>query len=276
MCHVRRQGTGGELSAPSSPTGVVGSAAITPLLGSPTVRAEQVSQLVLGETADVLSADGEWRRLRCTLDGYEGWAHRGYLQELDPAAGDRWPGEGWSQGAELDTGGVRVRLPLRARVGIADGAFVLPDGRAGRLVSGRIAARPAAIADARATPPGEWAAQYFMGTPYQWGGVTAWGADCSGLVQTTFAARGVAVPRDAHDQARHGTERSPDAARPGDLLFFRSETSDRITHVAFLVTGALLVHSTITRGGVVTEDWRPESEAWARLRHRLVAVRCYD
>jgi hypothetical protein len=276
MCHVRRQGTGGELSAPSSPTLVVGVAAVTPLLAGPTVRAEQVSQLVLGETAEVLSADGEWRRLRCTHDGYEGWAHRGYLHELDPAAARRWLGEGWSHGAELDAGGVRARLPLRARVGIADGAFVLPDGRVGRLVSGRIAARPAAIADARSTPPEEWAAQYFLGTPYQWGGVTAWGADCSGLVQTTFAARGVAVPRDAHDQARHGTELPLDAARPGDLLFFRSETTDRITHVAFLATGDLLVHSTIARGGVVKEDWRAGSDAWARLRQRLAAVRRYE
>jgi cell wall-associated NlpC family hydrolase len=255
---------------------VVGVAAVTPLLAGPTVRAEQVSQLVLGETAALLAADGEWRRLRCTHDGYEGWAHRGYLRELDASELDGWGTAGWSLGAELDADGVRVLLPVRARVALEQGAIQLPDGRAGRLVNGRVAARAAVIADARATPPDEWAAQFFLGTPYQWGGVTPWGTDCSGLVQTTFAARGVGVPRDANDQAQAGVAVPPDQARPGDLLCFRSETSERITHVAFLSSGRLLVHSTISRGGVVREDWHPGGEAWARLHSRLVAVRRFE
>jgi len=282
MQRLRGQDAGGELSQAGN--AVVGVAAVTPLLAAPTVRAEQVSQLVLGETAELLAADGEWRRLRGTHDGYEGWAHRGYLRPIDAAALERWRGAGWSHGAELDAGGARVPLPLRARVGLAngtadgtaDGGFMLPDGRIGRLVSGRIAARTAAIAEARAAPPDEWAAHYFMGTPYQWGGVTPWGADCSGLVQTTFAARGIAVPRDAHDQAQHATAVPLDQARPGDLLFFQSETTDRITHVAFLSSESLLVHSTISGGGVVREDWRPGSDAWTRLRSRLATVRRYE
>jgi gamma-D-glutamyl-L-lysine dipeptidyl-peptidase len=279
MHRLRGQDAGGGLSQ-AAPAGVVGAAAITPLLAEPTVRSEQVSQLVLGETAELLAADGEWRRLRGTCDRYVGWAHHGYLRELDAAALDQWQRAGWSDGAELSAGGVRVSLPLRARVGLVSdgppGDFALPDGRTGRLVSGRIAARAASIADARTTPPDEWAAHYFLGTPYQWGGVTPWGADCSGLVQTTFLARGVAVPRDAHDQAHHGSAIGLDQARPGDLLFFRGETTDRITHVAFLSSGRLLVHSTLSCGGVVREDWHPGSPAWTRLERRLVAVRRYE
>ncbi|MGH7631728.1 MAG: NlpC/P60 family protein [Gemmatimonadales bacterium] len=270
---MRRADAGGELTASASPTGLLGVAAITPLLAGPTVRAEQVSQLVLGETAELLDVDGEWRRLRATHDGYQGWAHRGYLREVDPPLLEVWRSAGWSQGAELDAGGLRVRLPLRARVALENGRMLLPDGRTARLVSGHVAARAAAIADARAVPPEQWAAEHFAGAPYQWGGVTPWGADCSGLVQTTFAARGVVVPRDAHDQATGGTAVPLDQARPGDLLFFRGETTDRITHVAFLSSGRLLVHATISRGGVVKEDWHPGSGAWARLERRLVAVR---
>ncbi len=276
MRHVRREGAGGELTAERNPMGVVGVAAITPLLGGPTVRAAQVSQLLLGETAELLTTEGDWRHLRGTYDGYEGWAHRGYLREIDALALETWRAAGWSQGAELDAGGERVRLPLRARVMLDGGRMVLPDGRTARLVSGGVAARAAAIADARATPPEEWAARSFPGTPYQWGGVTPWGADCSGLVQTTFAARGLAVPRDAHDQAQAGVSVPLDQARPGDLLFFRGESSERVTHVAFLASGGCLVHSTISRGGVVREAWSEGGPAWDRLRRRLVAARRFE
>ena len=52
---------------------VAARAALVPLLAEPSLRAEQVSQLVLGETATVQDTSGEWRRVRCELDGYLGW-----------------------------------------------------------------------------------------------------------------------------------------------------------------------------------------------------------
>jgi cell wall-associated NlpC family hydrolase len=97
--------------------------------------------------------------------------------------------------------------------------------------------------------------------------------DCSGLVQTTFAARGVDVPRDSAQQAEAGTAVPLDAIRPGDLLFFHSETGPRITHVAFAAEGDTLIHSTIARGGVVQEPFAPGSRAGDALRPRLVAAR---
>jgi cell wall-associated NlpC family hydrolase len=59
---------------------------------------------------------------------------------------------------------------------------------------------------------------------------------------------------------------------PGDLLFFRGESGDRITHVAFAAEGNALIHSTVACGGVLIEPWLPGSRA-AALRDRLVAVR---
>ena len=82
-------------------------------------------------------------------------------------------------------------------------------------------------AAARAMPAERWALEHFEGAPYEWGGVTPWGVDCSGLVQTTFAARGVPLP--AGRRAPGGARRSRvplEAARPGDLLFFRGESGD--------------------------------------------------
>ena len=75
---VRCQSGGVALTSTLASAGVVGVAPVTPLLAAPGVRHEQVSQLVLGETATLLGSEGDWRRIRCTMDGYEGWAHRGY------------------------------------------------------------------------------------------------------------------------------------------------------------------------------------------------------
>jgi cell wall-associated NlpC family hydrolase len=275
VCRVRREG-GGSLTPAAPPAGVVAIAPVAPLLAAPGVRHEQVSQLLLGETATLMATDGEWRHLRNTLDGYEGWTHRGYLRELDAALLNAWSPTGWSEGAELEAEAARVRLPLRALVDLDRGAITLPDGRRARVVSGRVASRAAAVADARAVRPDVWAADHFLGAPYQWGGVTPWGADCSGLVQTTFAARGVAVPRDAHDQAIHGVPVPLDRAAPGDLLFFRGETTDRITHVGFLSEDDTIVHCTISRGGAVRERWASGSAARTRLQPRLVAARRYE
>jgi cell wall-associated NlpC family hydrolase len=63
-----------------------------------------------------------------------------------------------------------------------------------------------------------------------------------------------------------------DAVRPGDLLFFRGDGGDRITHVAFAAEGETLIHSTVSCGGVVCESWRAGSRA-AVLREKLVAAR---
>ena len=93
------------------------------------------------------------------------------------------------------------------------------------------------------------------------------------VLQTTFAARGTKLPRDAAQQVAVGSPISPDAIRPGDLLFFRSESGAvNITHVAFAAEADTLVHSTLACGGVVAESWLPGSRA-AGLRERLVAVR---
>jgi gamma-D-glutamyl-L-lysine dipeptidyl-peptidase len=105
-----------------------------------------------------------------------------------------------------------------------------------------------------------------------WGGVTPWGVDCSGLVQTTFAARGVSLPRDSAQQAGCGDSISLEAIRPGDLLFFNGESNTGITHVAFAGEADTLVHSTLSCGGMLIESWLPGTRA-AGLRERLVAVR---
>jgi cell wall-associated NlpC family hydrolase len=250
-------------------------AAVAPVATQPSVRAEQCNQLVLGETASVVDRQGDWIRVCTHRDDYDGWMHAGYLKLVETGVLDAWRSEAvaWSESAVVRASGWQATLPLGARVALEGEGVVLPDGRRGRIRSGSVRLLSDVISSARAKAPERWAAEYFLGSPYQWGGVTPWGVDCSGLVQTTFAARGIGLPRDAAQQVARGAVVSLDAVRPGDLLYFRSETgSGAITHVAFAGEADTLVHSTLACGSTVVESWLPGSRG-ATLRERLVAVR---
>ncbi|MFI5234740.1 MAG: NlpC/P60 family protein [Gemmatimonadales bacterium] len=252
---------------------VVATAPIAPVLREPAIRAEQVTQLLLGRLALVLEDRGDWRRVHCALDGYEGWLHTGYTRLLDDAAAEAWAAaaDGWSEGAVVEVGERLVRLPLGGRVRIGRNGIELPDGAMGHLIAGRVAAATVIGVGARAMPVDKWLLRFFGGAPYQWGGLTPWGVDCSGLMQTAFAARGLALPRDSFLQAEIGDEIALQDVRRGDLLFF-SENGRAVTHVALLGAEGKLVHSTLSCGGFVVEPWGPGTRA-AFLRDIFVIAR---
>lgn len=268
--HTQRE----ELLKAQSTSAAICRAALAPVLAQPSTRAEQVTQMVMGETASIEERSGEWRRLSLHVDGYSGWVHAGYLQEVPTEVVADWRARasGWSEGASVLVDRMSVPLPLRARVALEAGGVVLPDGRQGRISRGKVRPLSEVRAEAGTSLPEHWALEHFLGSPYLWGGVTPWGVDCSGLVQTTFAARGINLPRDSAQQAGCGEQITPEAIQPGDLLFFRGETSNGITHVAFAGEDETLVHSTIACGGVVMESWKLGNRA-EDLRRRLVVVR---
>lgn len=90
-------------------------------------------------------------------------------------------------------------------------------------------------------------AKRFLGLPYLWAGVTAWGFDCSGLTSAVYSELGMTLPRDAADQSLVGRGVPRGQLRPGDLLFF-SHTSQRgdIHHVAIYAGRGRVLQSPYT------------------------------
>ena len=80
-----------------------------------------------------------------------------------------------------------------------------------------------------------------LGKQYQWGASGPDKFDCSGLVQYSYSAAGLKVPRTSRDQYGSATPISLTDAEPGDLLFFRYDR--KISHVAIYLGDERFVHA---------------------------------
>jgi cell wall-associated NlpC family hydrolase len=190
-----------------------------------------VTQALYGEKVTVLAVHDGWARVAVRdqptpLDrrGYPGW-----LPVRQLTTGYNGTGANHSvvtRTALLHLHGRTLRLSYGTRLPVtgrdAHGNWLVrtPDGSGwlGRSALGKAAAPTGSSIVA--------AAKRFLGLRYLWGGVSAWGFDCSGLAWDLFRARGVAVPRDTGPQSRGGRKVGAGDLRPGDLVFYGSPATD--------------------------------------------------
>lgn len=64
-------------------------------------------------------------------------------------------------------------------------------------------------------------AKAYIGTPYRYGGTTAKGIDCSGLMLQCFKKAGYTLPRTAKEQSKFGKKVGWSSIKPGDIVFFK-------------------------------------------------------
>lgn len=104
-------------------------------------------------------------------------------------------------------------------------------------------------------------ARGFLGAPYRFAGRGPESFDCSGLVQRSFEAVGVRVPRTSRELAKTGQPVSPAALQPGDLVLF-ADSRGAVNHVGIFSGRGRFVHASSSRG--VVED--ALGSEWFRAR----------
>jgi cell wall-associated NlpC family hydrolase len=110
-------------------------------------------------------------------------------------------------------------------------------------------------------------ARTFLGVRYLWSGMTRHGIDCSGLTSVVMQHFGIALARDAADQARQGRPVPRADLRPGDLVFFGDGDWTTIHHVGIYAGQGLVLHAPHTGTRVQLTPLALWTDYWGARRY---------
>lgn len=216
---------------------------VVPVRHTPSQRSEMSSQLLFGETVEVLEEKGKlWCKIRATSDNFIGWVETNQLKPITPSEFDSFNAH-FAYSLEL----VQPVMGADHFIPITIGAR-LPEYDGIRFRLGEVFY----TFSGQAVTPGDFQptadfilklAKRYLNTPFLWGGRSPFGMDSPGLVQMVFQMAGFKVPREAAAQIEIGdTIDFVENAQPGDLAFFENN-QNRISHVGILMPDSKIIHS---------------------------------
>jgi cell wall-associated NlpC family hydrolase len=87
-------------------------------------------------------------------------------------------------------------------------------------------------------------ARSFIGVPYLWGGDSAdEGFDCSGFTMAVYQYNGLMLPHSSRDQSEMGVPVGKGNLVKGDLVFFNTNNSGKVSHVGVYIGNGRFIHA---------------------------------
>jgi len=222
----------------------IGHLSVVPCRAEASDSSEQVTQLLFGETIKVYEKKRSWYRVKTAHDSYECWMDENQFQfitqrefeqlnEKKPfVVSDLAEVLTKEDGTELMTILMGSNLPnIKNKIVDVKEATWKFEGNS--------------IDSNETQEKGKLTENAFMllNAPYQWGGRSPFGIDCSGFVQLVYKLNGIYLPRDASQQASMGQALSfIEEAEEGDLAFFDNEEGN-ITHVGIILSNNRIIHA---------------------------------
>lgn len=217
--------------------------ALVSLRSEPRHGAEQVTQLLFGDHYKVMqrSGDQKWIRIEIHADGYTGWMDAKQHHSISQEYFDQINVANFKITTDITSGILYRKTPLTIVMG-----SVVP------ISSSELFKMEEQFAfNGEAKSLGQkrdfdflhTIALKYLHAPYQWGGKSPFGIDCSGFVQMIFRIAGYSLLRDAAQQQTQGkkVETLHDAA-PGDLAFF-SNAEGAVSHVGMVLPEGRIIHA---------------------------------
>ena len=225
---------------------------------------EMGTQLLLGMPVKILQHQNWWQIE--TPEGYVSWIEPRAFVRMNKEEFNRWTNV--KKVIFTDDYGFAYETPNIRKQRVSDLVFgnllklegkkgkfyrvSYPDGRKAYVLKKQAALFDQWLPSCRLTEETiVQTALQLKGIPYQWGGTSEKGMDCSGFVKTVFLKNGVILLRDASQQALTGIpidiSEGYDNLRPGDLMFFgkkaTSESGEKIRHVAIYIGNKEFIHA---------------------------------
>lgn len=199
---------------------------------APDLAAEQLDQVLFGETFDVLDEQGGFAWGQSRRDGYVGFVESATLA---PAGGLPTHRVAAIRTYAFAEPSIKTRafgpysINALVRIEAREGRFAKAAGT-GWFIEDHLALIGRFEVDRVAV------AERFLGAPYLWGGRESLGLDCSGLTQQALLACGIAYPRDTDQQEKLGQPLGAEELRRGDLVFWKG-------HVAMMLDAERIIHA---------------------------------
>ncbi len=206
-----------------------------PIRKEPISSSEKVSSLLFGETCIVLEHKEDWVKIQSTLDGYEGYVSEERLVKYSPEK-HLFTKRVYSPFLNAVSTNESILIPCGSY--IPESTNFIYRGNAFTILEKENESKDLLNL-----------AKQFLKTPYDWGGRSIFGIDCSGFMQVIFSLCKIQLPRDAYQQEEKGTSIPYKERQVGDVAFFINQKG-RVTHVGILSSKDSIIHS----AGFVRED----------------------